>query len=51
MMSIYNAPVLTADNVPEYILFFDSIIKASLPDIETALDILFGGYLPNTLSF
>ena len=38
---VFDAPVLNADNIPEYILFVDSFvdIKASVPDIETSLDL------------
>ena len=36
---VYDTPVLNAENILEYILFVDSIIKASLPDIETSSDL------------
>ena len=36
---VYDATVLNAYNIPEYILFVDSIIKASLLDIETGSDL------------
>ena len=38
---VFDAPVLNVGNIPEYILFVDSFvdIKASLPDIETSLDL------------
>ena len=36
---VYDTPVLTTDNIPEYVLFVHCIIKASLPDIETTADL------------